>query len=57
MNKSSFFTGQPILTQLLSLIPRSIVSDLSRQYSCDRYCKKFTSYDHRNTHAFCFGPD
>src|SRR5215203_3486703 len=46
MNKNSFFTGQPGLTQLLSLIPRSVVYDLSRQYNCDRYCKKFTSYDH-----------
>ena len=46
MNKSTFFAGQPIFTQLLSLIPRSMVQHLSRRYNCDRYCKKFTAYDH-----------
>ncbi len=46
MAKSTFFTGQPVLTQLISLIPAGMVSRLSREYQCDRYCKKFTSYDH-----------
>jgi hypothetical protein len=46
MDKSTFFTGQPIFTQLLSLIPRSLVQRLCREYNCDRYCKKFTTYDH-----------
>lgn len=46
MPKNSFFTGQPIFSQLLSLIPRSTVSRLSREYDADRYCKRFTSFDH-----------
>ncbi|MBC7850697.1 MAG: IS4 family transposase [Chitinophagaceae bacterium] len=46
MNKNTFFTGQPIFNQLLSLIPRTTVSRLSRAYSGDRYCKRFTTYDH-----------
>ncbi|MBC7848490.1 MAG: IS4 family transposase [Chitinophagaceae bacterium] len=46
MPKNTFFTGQPVFSQLLSLIPRSLVHSLSREYNCDRYCKKFTSYDH-----------
>ena len=46
MHKSNFFTGQPIFNQLLSLIPRSEISRLSRLYKMDRYCKKFRAYDH-----------
>jgi len=44
--KHSFFTGQPIFSQLLSLIPRSMVGCLSRKHNSDRYCKKFKAYDH-----------
>ena len=46
MNKSSFFTGQPIFGQLLNFIPRSLVSTVSRSLQADRYCKRFSSYDH-----------
>lgn len=46
MPKSSFFTGQPVFNQILSLIPRSMVNELSRKYQSDRYCKRFRSYDH-----------
>lgn len=46
MNKSSFFTGQPIFGQLLNFIPRSLVSEVSRSVQSDRYCKRFGGYDH-----------
>jgi len=46
MSKSSFFTGQPIFGQLLNFIPRSLVSGVSRSLQADRYCKRFSSYDH-----------
>lgn len=46
MPKSTFFTGQPVFNQLLSMIPRSFVQKLSKELSCDRYCKTFHSYDH-----------
>jgi hypothetical protein len=46
MSKSSFFTGQPIFGQLLNLIPRSLISGLTRDLQADRYCKRFSSYDH-----------
>ena len=46
MNKSSFFTGQPIFGQLLNLIPRALVREVSRSVQADRYCKRFSSYDH-----------
>lgn len=46
MHKSSFFTGQPIFGQLLNFIPRSLVSGVSKSLQADRYCKRFSSYDH-----------
>ena len=53
MPKSSFFTGQPVLNQLLKLIPVSMVHQLSRRYKADRYYKKFTAYDHLVSLLFC----
>ncbi len=52
MSKSTFFTGQPILSQILSLIPRSMVEQNSRDYEADRYCKRFKAYDHVVTMLF-----
>ena len=46
MSKSTFFTGQPIFNQVLSLIPRSVVKQLAREHNADRYCKSFRSFDH-----------
>ena len=46
MLKHKFFIGQPIFTQLLSFIPRAIVSQAARQYQSDRYCKRFKTFDH-----------
>lgn len=52
MHKHSFFTGQPIFSQLLALIPRSTISRLARKHQADRYCKKFRSFDHVVTMLF-----
>lgn len=46
MSKSIFFTGQPIFSQVLSLIPKASVDQISRDNQADRYCKHFTSYGH-----------
>ena len=46
MPKSSFFTGQPIFSQLLHFIPRSIVSQAVLRHRADRYCKHFRTFDH-----------
>lgn len=46
MNKSNFFSGQPIFTQLLQYLPKSEVLRLSRQKGSDRYYKKFTTHSH-----------
>lgn len=46
MHKYNFFTGQPVFSQLLGLIPRQLVSRLSQKYNANRYCKSFMAYDH-----------
>ena len=46
MSKSTFFTGQPIFSQLLKFIPRNTVTTVARGFNADRYCKKFSTYDH-----------
>lgn len=46
MNKSTFFSGQPIFTQLLRFIPKDTTLRIARQYNADRYCKRFTTYEH-----------
>ena len=46
MPKSSYFTGQPIFSQLLKLIGKDHVEALARSQGTDRYCKSFYSYDH-----------
>lgn len=46
MNKNTYFTGQPVFTQLLSLIPKSLISALGSEHQANRYYKKFMVYDH-----------
>lgn len=46
MNKSTFFIGQPIFTQLLKFIPRETVSRIGQRYGADRYSKRFNTYEH-----------
>ncbi|MEO8886797.1 MAG: DUF4372 domain-containing protein [Mucilaginibacter sp.] len=46
MNKSTFFTGQPIFAQLLRFIPRDMIRRITAEHNADRYCKRFTTYEH-----------
>ena len=46
MIKSNFFTGQPIFSQLLKFIPRQVISRIASDLQSDRYCKRFSTYDH-----------
>jgi hypothetical protein len=46
MNQGSLFTGQPVMSQLLELVPRSLVERTAREHNADRYCKTLFSYDH-----------
>lgn len=52
MSKNTFFTGQPIFTQLLNLIPKSIIFQVACQYKSDHYTKKFDTYSHLVTMLF-----
>jgi transposase len=52
MSKNTFFTGQPIFNQLLSLIPKRIIFKSVQETNSDRYYKKFKSYDHLITMLF-----
>lgn len=46
MSKGTFFTGQPIFSQLLNLLPKPAIHSISRELGADRYCKRFKTYDH-----------
>lgn len=46
MHKNTFFTGQPVFTQLLSFIPKSLISELAQKHQANRYYKRFKVYDH-----------
>ena len=46
MRKDQYFTGQPVFTQLLSLVKRSDVQRIAKSYQSDKYYKKFKTYDH-----------
>lgn len=46
MNKSTFFSGQPIFTQLLKFISKDAVYNIAQQHSADRYSKRFNTYEH-----------
>ncbi len=45
-NEAKLFTGQPVLNQLLRLIPPALVGRLTKKYDTDRYCKSFFTKDH-----------
>jgi hypothetical protein len=46
MNKSTFFSGQPIFTQLLKFISKDSVLRIAQQNSADKYSKRFNTYEH-----------
>ena len=46
MGKSNLFTGQPIFSQLLKLIPITLVHDVAREHGSNRYYKVFKAHNH-----------
>ncbi len=46
MNKSTFFSGQPIFTQLLKFVSKEAVLQIAQQHKADRYSKRFSTYEH-----------
>lgn len=53
MGNTTFFTGQPVFTQLLRLIPAGIIRTLTNKYKSDHYYKKFKTYDHLVCMLYC----
>lgn len=53
MIKGKVFTGQPIFSQVLQLIPKSVISRLSKAHGANRYVKTFDSYHHLVSMLFC----
>ena len=46
MNKSTHFSGTPIIKQILQFILPTDISRTAEKYNSDRYYKKFKTYDH-----------
>lgn len=46
MNKSTFFAGQPVFSQLIQLIPNQLLANLAKSTQADRYYKTFKTRDH-----------
>lgn len=53
MSKNAFFIGQPIFSQLIKFIPKSIIRECVKEFSTDRYVKKFMTYDHLIAMLYC----
>ncbi len=52
MNKSTNFSGTPIIKQILKFISPTDISRTAEQYDSDRYYKKFKTYEHLVTMLF-----
>lgn len=52
MNKSTHFSGQPILAQLLELLDKGKIASIAKDQKSDRYYKKFKTYEHLVTMIF-----
>ena len=53
MNKTTYFFGQSVFGQLISLIEPHIISKASKTCLSDRYVKKFKTKDHLISMLFC----
>ncbi|NLN96658.1 MAG: DUF4372 domain-containing protein [Bacteroidales bacterium] len=53
MSKTTFFFGQSVFGQLISLIDPKIISDVSKACNADRYVKKFKTKGHLISMVFC----
>lgn len=53
MNKSSFFTGQPIFSQLIKFITKASVNKIVRACNSDHYSKRFNTWHHLIAMLYC----
>lgn len=49
MSKNTHLIGQPLVRQILSLLPRQKVDSIARKLDSDRYYKSFRTFDHAVT--------
>jgi len=52
MNKSTHFSGHPIIKQLLGFIDPGLINRTAQAWQADRYYKRFKTYDHLVTMLF-----
>src|SRR5690606_31478956 len=52
MNKSTYFSGQPVFSQIVNLIPRDIIANAVRERRSDRYWKTLSTFHHLLTMLF-----
>lgn len=53
MGKNTHFFGQPVFSQLLSLVDKTVLSQVRSKHRSDRYYKKFDTWQHLVTMLFC----
>lgn len=53
VNKTTYFFGQSVFGQLISLIDPTIISNAARECMADHYVKKFKTKDHLISMLFC----
>ena len=53
MGKNTHFFGQPVFSQLLSFVDKTILSQVRSKHHSDRYYKKFDTWQHLVTMLFC----
>jgi hypothetical protein len=53
MGKNTHFFGQPVFSQLLSFIDKSVLSKIKAKHQSDRYYKKFDTWQHLVTMLYC----
>lgn len=53
MSKSTYFTGQPVLNQLLSFVDKAAIKRIADRGGYDKYYKSFTTYAHLITMLYC----
>ena len=46
MGKSTNFSGQPILNQLIMFLDKGKIRKITKENDSDRYVKKFSTYNH-----------
>lgn len=53
MSKNTHFFGQPVFSQLLSFVDKSILHKVRLKHQSDRYYKKFNTWNHLVSMLYC----